>query len=133
VNTYCCREVVSTNSGNGGAGARVAIGDPRPLTLAGRCRRIAGWIVPSGTLILLPKCPACLAAYFAIGTGIGISMSTAVYLRMALVTLCVTSLSYFAVRFAVSRGRRFIVLLAGSRDGRIHSSTYRMIDVSGTN
>jgi hypothetical protein len=120
VNAYCCREVVSTNSGNGRAGARAAIGDPRPLTLAARCRRIAGWIVPSGTLVLLPKCPACLAAYFAIGTGIGISMSTAVYLRMALVTLCVASLSYFAVRFAVSRGRRLIVLLARPLDERIH-------------
>jgi hypothetical protein len=37
-------------------------------------------------------------------------MSAAIYLRMALVVLCATSLSYFAA----SRGRRFIVRLARS-------------------
>lgn len=92
------------------AEARVATGDPRPRTFAGRCLDVARWVIPSGILALLPKCPACLIAYFAIGTGIGISMSTATYLRLGLLTLCVASLSYLAA----SRGRRFIAQRARS-------------------
>jgi len=106
---HCC-EGVSIRPSRKAAGARVAIGDPRARTLARRCLDVAGWIVPSGLLALLPKCPACLAAYFAIGTGIGISASTAIYLRMALVVLCAASLSYLAA----SRGRRFIARSARS-------------------
>lgn len=64
----------------------------------------AGWVVPSGVLALLPKCPACLDAYLALGSGIGISVATATYLRLGLVVLCLASLS----QFAQSRGRRFM-------------------------
>ena len=107
---HCCCDGVSIRSSRKASRARVAIGDPRTPTLVRRCLDVAGWIVPSGILALLPKCPACLIAYFAIGTGIGISMSTAIYLRMALVALCAASLSYLAV----TRGRRFIARLARS-------------------
>jgi len=111
VSGHGCCECVLTSSTPRTTTARIAVGDPHPRSLVRRCLDVARWIIPSGILALLPKCPACLAAYFAIGTGIGISVSTAIYLRLALVTLCVASLSYFAA----SRGRRFIAQVAASR------------------
>jgi hypothetical protein len=50
---------------------------PTSRTWFARAAELAGWIIPSATLALLPKCPACLAAYIALFTGVGISISLA--------------------------------------------------------
>ena len=69
-----------------------------PRSLGRHCLRATGWLVPSALLAVMPKCPACLAAYVAAGTGLGLSMSSATYLRTSLVVLCVASLAYLAFR-----------------------------------
>lgn len=76
----------------------------RPATPLRRGREAAGWIIPTATLALLPKCPLCLAAYLALATGIGISLPAATFVRTTLVVLCVASLVFIAA----IQGRRLL-------------------------
>jgi hypothetical protein len=61
-------------------------------------RRIQ-WIFPAAMLAVMPKCPICLAAYIALFTGVGVSVSTARWIQILMLVLCVGSLTYFAARF----------------------------------
>ncbi|MBC8105435.1 MAG: hypothetical protein H7Z14_02500 [Anaerolineae bacterium] len=64
------------------------------------CRRgaeVVGWLAPGAMLALIPKCPACVAAYLAL-LGVGISMSAAAHLRTALLSVCVSALFFLAAR-----------------------------------
>jgi hypothetical protein len=70
---------------------------PRPGAVQ-RGLNLLQWLVPGTVLVLMPKCPVCLAAYIALGTGIGLSLPVAAYLRIALLVLCIASLSYLALR-----------------------------------
>ena len=53
--------------------------------------------LPTLILVLLPKCPACLAAYVALGTGISLSVAAASVLRTALIGVCVVTLAWVLV------------------------------------
>jgi hypothetical protein len=70
---------------------------PMQSTWVQRCRELGAWAIPTAILALMPKCPACVAAYVAIWTGLGLSFTTATYLRMSLLILCVASLIYLAL------------------------------------
>ena len=91
MNAHCCQ---TTTRGRDDAG--------RPASRWRHGGEISGWIVPGATLALLPKCPACVAGYVALATGLSISMSTAAHLRMLLVILCIATL----VLVAAKRSRR---------------------------
>jgi hypothetical protein len=64
-----------------------------------RCRDVAGVIVPGVLLALIPKCPACLAGYVAVATGVGLTFTTAEGLRAVLMGLCGAALGVFAWRW----------------------------------
>lgn len=65
---------------------------------ARRAGGMAGWLLPSATLALLPKCPMCVAAYVAL-LGISLPVAAAASLRTALLALCVIALFYMAIRY----------------------------------
>jgi hypothetical protein len=88
VNTQHCCEIQ----------ARAGDNARRPASRWGRGGEIAGWILPTVTLALLPKCPACVAAYVVLATGIGISLPAAAHLRVMLVVLCAASLVFITAR-----------------------------------
>lgn len=58
------------------------------------------WVMPGATLAVIPKCPACVAGYIAMATGIGVSVTAAAYLRWSLIVLCVATLCYAGWRAA---------------------------------
>jgi hypothetical protein len=72
--------------------------DRKTPTWARRGREIFAWVLPSAILVLAPKCPACLAAHVTLWTGLGLSFSTATYLRWVLMLLCVASLLLLIVK-----------------------------------
>lgn len=75
-------------------------GDARqPTGFLRRRWRSTQWLFPAALLALIPKCPLCIAAYFALFTGIGISVSTARWIQILMLALCLASLGYFAVRY----------------------------------
>ena len=65
--------------------------------------KIAGTVIPAAVLVLLPKCPACIVAYIALGTGIGVTISTAAHLRTLLLVVCVACLVYVGARHVLRR------------------------------
>ena len=63
-----------------------------------RLRELAGVLLPGTLLALLPKCPMCLAAYVALGTGFTLSYTSAHLLLRGLTALCICTLAFCLVR-----------------------------------
>ncbi len=70
----------------------------RPGSRWRRGAEIAGWLIPSATLVLLPKCPACVVMYVALFSGVGLSLASASILRTSLLILCIITLLCLALK-----------------------------------
>jgi hypothetical protein len=79
-----------------------AAGNRKNAKWAAGAREAVAWAIPSAVLVLMPKCPACFAAYVALWTGLGLSFSTASWLRGALLLACMASFLFLLVK---RRGR----------------------------
>lgn len=73
---------------------------PAPPARAGLLAGLGSTVAPAAALVLMPKCPACVAGYVALATGVGVSVTTASYLRWAAIGLCVAWLGFVALRVA---------------------------------
>ena len=77
-------------------------------------RRLSGGVaslLPGAVLVLLPKCPLCLAAWIAAGTGVALPALVASSVRPSLVIASVLSASLLVRRsvgrFRLARSPRF--------------------------
>jgi hypothetical protein len=71
-----------------------------------KSRSLVGWLLPGGLLVLMPKCPMCLAGYVAIFTGAGLSVAVAQGLRAAVIVAFVVSLLMFCRSLMFRKERR---------------------------
>lgn len=69
-----------------------------------RAAGLAQWGTPGLVLMLTPKCPACLAAYFSVATGLSVSVSTASDLRTVILATSASILGFLVVRQLISWG-----------------------------
>jgi hypothetical protein len=82
-------------------------GDRTTRTFVRRVRGIFSWVLPSAVLVMVPKCPACLAAHLMLWTGLGLSLSAAICLRRMLLFLCVAALLLLIVKRLAPAGAIF--------------------------
>jgi hypothetical protein len=80
----------------------------RSPTFGRRRVDVFAWFIPGAILAILPKCPMCLAAYVAVWTGIGLSLSVATQLRALLLTLSVG-----LILFMVAKNTHHIIHKSG--------------------
>jgi hypothetical protein len=85
-----------------------------------RIRNAAEWALPGAILVAMPKCPACVAGYIALATGLGISLSVAAQLRLLVLTLCLGTLVFLGAKRVIAwrslRRRKAVRIGVQARD-----------------
>lgn len=77
-------------------------------------------IVPTAVLVLIPKCPMCVAAYIALATGFTISLPVATWIRTGLLAASLCTITYLSLRLtirALARRKTLIQLAKMARPG----------------
>ena len=64
------------------------------------------WLFPTALLVLTPKCPMCVVAYFALFAGISITASTGRWIQILMPVFALTSLAYLTFRLCRNWWRR---------------------------
>lgn len=83
--------------------------DRKPIGLRARCVMLGQWATPLVALALVPKCPACVAGYILLFTGVGISVPMAAAMRWSLIAVCFAALGmllFRTLRRAIAAGQR---------------------------
>ena len=108
----CCgdREPVAIGVAMSNNASRIeACRDRKPIGLRARCVMLGQWAAPLVALALVPKCPACVAAYILLFTGVGLSMPVAAAVRWSLIAICFAALGmllFRKLRRALAAGQR---------------------------
>ena len=89
MNPLTCCQIAATGAHKD---AKAAGGKAHPSSAKQRGFALAKFSLPTLILAVLPKCPACFAAYVALGTGISLSVQAASLLRSTLLAICVSAL-----------------------------------------
>ena len=82
---------------------RCCTGEGRSRRLARRLSGAAACMLPGAVLVLLPKCPLCLAAWLMVVTGAGVPAAWAAGMRGVIVVFWVAAMAVAAARLI---GRR---------------------------
>ena len=82
-----------------------ALGAGERPTGVRRAWRGAQWVFPTALMVLMPKCPMCVAGYLVLFTGVGMSVSTAGWIRIGVLGLCSIALAYLALTRVFRHGR----------------------------
>jgi hypothetical protein len=72
---------------------------PASHRLSRRLSGTAASLVPAALLVLLPKCPLCLAAWLTVATGIGFSPAGAAWLRGSLLVFWIAAFAVVVRRY----------------------------------
>jgi hypothetical protein len=79
------------------------VGSPLAQSKVRRGAKASGWVLPGVVMMLVPKCPVCVVAYVALVSGLGISVSAAAHLRIAVLALCAAVLAFLAIKLGLRR------------------------------
>lgn len=82
---------------------RCCADQPAARRLAGRISRITAPILPTTLLVLLPKCPLCLAALLTGASGVSFSATSAAWVRGGIVLLWIAAAASAIWRRAFGR------------------------------